>query len=133
MKGVASALFAAAALSGCMTTTVSRQAEGMPGEGGGEHVLLVDIENTGWYLLDFIPIVCGDPHGVNKFSTVFFRDTLTLQNNLDELLRIVHREPGTVLGNVVSHEESESMWVFLVTRHGYHTSATLLRKRPERQ
>ena len=131
MKRAAAAVLAAAALAGCMTSTVSRKAEGSPGDGGAEHVLAVDVENTGWYLLDFIPVLCGDPHGVNRISTVLFRDTLTLQNNLDELMRIVDREPECRIGTVVSHEESENLWVFIVTRHGYHTSATLLKKQAE--
>ena len=66
---------------------------------------------------------------MNETSSVFFRDTLLLQNNLDELMRIAQREGTYTIGSVVSHEERESVWVLILSRHGYHTSATLMRKR----
>lgn len=116
-------------LTGCMTSEISRTPCGAPGDGDDSHHLTVDIENTGWYLFDFIPLLCGDPNGVNQCSTKVFRNTLTLQNNMNELMRIVQQEGTYTIGSIMSHEESESVWVFFVSRHGYHTSATLMQKR----
>lgn len=116
------------AMAGCMTSEISYTPDGVPGDGDQEHLMTVDIENVGWYLFDFIPILCGDPHHVNEVSSVFFRDTLTLQNNLDELMRIAQREGTYTIGSMMSHEVSESVWVIILSRHAYHTSATLMRK-----
>lgn len=121
-------ILATVAFAGCMTSEISRTPNGMEGDGGETHLLTVDIENVGWYLFDFIPILCGDPHHVNEVSSVFFRDTLTLQNNLDELMRIAQREGTYTIGSMMSHEVSESVWVIILSRHAYHTSATLMRK-----
>jgi hypothetical protein len=117
----------ALAFAGCMTSETSRTPSGVPGDGEYSHLLTVDIENTGWYLFDMIPLLCGNPHGVNRCSTVFFHDTLNLQNNLDELTRIVQREGAYTIGSLMSHEVSESVWIFFVSRHAYHTSATLMK------
>ena len=127
MKKIAFAI-AMAAMSGCMTSEISRTPNGVDGDGQETHLLTVDIENVGWYLFDWIPLLCGDPQHVNEVSSVLFEDTLTLQNNLDELMRIVQREGSYTIGSIMSHEVSESVWVILVSRHGYHTSATLMRK-----
>lgn len=117
------------ALAGCMTSEISRTPEGVAGDGSEAHLLTVDIENVGWYLFDFIPLLCGDPQGVNRVSSVFFSDTLTLQNNIDELMRISQREGTYTIGSVMSHEVSESVWIFFVSRHAFHTSATLMKKK----
>ncbi len=122
------AMVCALALAGCMTSEVSRTPDGVAGDGDRDHLLTVDIENVGWYLFDFIPILCGNPDGVNKVSSCIFKDTLTLQNNIDELTRIVQREGAYEIGSIISHEETESVWLLLLTRHGYHTSATLMRR-----
>lgn len=127
MKKLAFAL-ALAAMSGCMTSEISRTPNGVEGDGSETHLVTVDIENVGWYLFDIIPILCGDPQHVNEASSVFFRDTLLLQNNIDELMRIAQREGSYTIGSIVSHEERESVWVLIMSRHGYHTSATLMRK-----
>ena len=122
------AMVCALVLAGCMTSEVSHTADGVAGDGDRDHLLTVDIENVGWYLFDFIPIFCGNPDGVNKVSSCIFKDTLTLQNNIDELTRIVQREGAYEIGSIISHEETESVWILLLTRHGYHTSATLMRR-----
>ena len=117
----------ALACAGCLTSEVSRTMEGVPGDGAMAHSITVDIENSGWYLLNCIPLFCGDPHGLDRCSTTLFRDTLTLQTNLDALCRVIEREQGYALGTVFSHEESESYLTFIVVRHGYHTCATLMK------
>ena len=63
-----------ALLGGCATVTVSR-------EGG----TMVNIENSGWYLLNFIPIASGNPASPNSFSTRLFSRTVTLENNVKML------------------------------------------------
>ena len=128
MKKLAFAL-SLMAFAGCMTSEISRTTNGVEGDGPESHLLTVEVENVGWYMFDYIPLLCGDPQGVNKVSSVMFKNTLTIQNNLDELMRIAQREGSYTLGSMMSYETSESVWVFFVSRHAYHTSATLMRKR----
>ena len=63
MKSAAIAALAAL-LAGCSTVTVSRNGSTM-----------VNIENSGWYLLNFIPIASGNPASPNSFSTRLFSKT----------------------------------------------------------
>jgi hypothetical protein len=115
---------------GCLTTQLSEAMRGSVGPGGCRHHLTAEVCNTGWFLFDYIPLVCGNPSFPDKASCRFFTNTLNLQNNLQVLDEIIARENGTVIGSVTSHQEGEGFLVFLVTRRSYHTSATLLRPRP---
>jgi hypothetical protein len=117
-------------LAGCMTTQVSEALSGFPAGGGHRQRLTVEVRNTGWYFFDLIPIVCGNPERPDEISCRFFSDTLTLQNNLSVLSRVLAREKATVLGSVTSYEEGEGFLTFVVTRQSYHTSATILQDRP---
>lgn len=117
-------------LAGCMTTQVSEALSGFPADGGRRQRLTVEVRNTGWYLFDLIPIVCGNPDRPDEVSCRFFTDTLTLQNNMAVLSRVLAREKATVLGSVTSHEEGEGFLTFVVTRQSYHTSATVLQAPP---
>lgn len=128
MKKLASAIICLLTLTGCMTSEISRTPQGVPGDSDETHQLTVEIENVGWFLFDMIPVLSGDPQGVNKASSVLFENTLTLQNNLDELMRVAQREGTYTIGSMISHEVSESVWVIFLSRHALHTSATLMKK-----
>ena len=68
-----------ALLGGCATVTVSRNGATM-----------VNIENSGWYLLNFIPIASGNPARPNSCTTRLFSKTVTLENNVkmrDKVIR----------------------------------------------
>lgn len=124
----AAALAAALLASGCLTSEVSHAPDGVPGDGGEEHMMTVEIENTGWFLFDCIPIACGNPGGLDKCSTSVFSDTLSLQTNIDALGRILEREGAYSIGTLASHEESEYVLIFLLSRRAVHTSATLMKR-----
>jgi len=93
-------------------------------EGGRE---MVYIENTGWKLLNLIPIASGDPEYPNREVCLWFCDSVLLEVNtmlLDETMR---KEGFRSVRNVASHMSDEQAIPFLFKRYSYHTSAELLR------
>ena len=120
------ALLALLLSAGCMTTEMSHVLRDVPASAGKKHLMTVEVRNTGWFLFDFIPLVCGNPAHPDEFSSRFFSDTLTLQNNLNVMDRLLKREGASVFGSLTSHEEGEGFFTFVVTRKSFHTSATLV-------
>ena len=114
MKSAAIAALAAL-LAGCSTVTVSRN--GSP---------LVNIENSGWYLLNFIPIASGNPASPNSFSTRLFSKTVTLENNVKMLDKVIADEGAVAIRDLNSFTIDEHILLILFKRHAYHTSAQLL-------
>ena len=106
-----------ALLGGCATVTVSR-------EGG----TMVNIENSGWYLLNFIPIASGNPASPNSFSTRLFSRTVTLENNVKMLDKVIREEGAVAVRDINSFTIDEHVLLILLKRHAYHTSAQLLMK-----
>ena len=104
-----------ALLGGCATVTVSR-------EGG----TMVNIENSGWYLLNFIPIASGNPASPNSFSTRLFSKTVTLENNVKMLDKVIREEGAVAVRDINSFTIDEHVLLILLKRHAYHTSAQLL-------
>ena len=104
-----------ALLGGCATVTVSR-------EGG----TMVNIENSGWYLLNFIPIASGNPASPNSFSTRLFSKTVTLENNVKMLDKVIADEGAVAIRDLNSFTIDEHILLILFKRHAYHTSAQLL-------
>ena len=112
------ALFALATLlTGCSTVTVSRNGSTM-----------VNIENSGWYLLNFIPIASGNPANPNGCSTRLFSKTVTLENNIKMLDKVVQEEGAVAIRDVSSFTIDEHIFLILLKRHAYHTSAQLLKE-----
>ena len=116
MKSAAIAALAAL-LAGCSTVTVSRNGSTM-----------VNIENSGWYLLNFIPIASGNPASPNSFSTRLFSKTVTLENNVKMLDKVIHDEGAVAVRDINSFTIDEHVLLILLKRHAYHTSAQLLMK-----
>ena len=104
-----------ALLGGCATVTVSR-------EGG----TMVNIENSGWYLLNFIPIASGNPASPNSFSTRLFSRTVTLENNVKMLDKVIREEGAVAVRDINSFTIDEHVLLILLKRHAYPTSAQLL-------
>ena len=104
-----------ALLGGCATVTVSR-------EGG----TMVNIENSGWYLLNFIPIASGNPASPNSFSTRLFSRTVTLENNVKMLDKVIREAGAVAVRDINSFTIDEHVLLILLKRHAYHTSAQLL-------
>ena len=108
-------LLVCAVLGGCATVTVSREGSTM-----------VNIENSGWYLLNFIPIASGNPASPNSFSTRLFSRTVTLENNVKMLDRAIREEGAVAVRDINSFTVDEHILLILLKRHAYHTSAQLL-------
>ena len=114
MKSAAIAALAAL-LAGCSSVTVSRNGSTM-----------VNIENSGWYLLNFIPIASGNPASPNSFSTRLFSKTVTLENNVKMLDKVIADEGAVAIRDLNSFTIDEHILLILFKRHAYHTSAQLL-------
>lgn len=93
------------------------------GERGGRH--MVDVVNTGWYLLNFIPVASGNPDAPNRCSCRFFRQTTTLENNVRMLDRETEDCGASFAKNINSYWTDESVFFILLKRHSIHTSAEL--------
>ena len=117
MKSAAIAALAAL-LAGCSTVTVSRNGSTM-----------VNIENSGWYLLNFIPIASGNPASPNSFSTRLFCKTVTLENNVKMLDKVIADEGAVAIRDLNSFTIDEHILLILFKRHAYHTSAQLLKEK----
>jgi hypothetical protein len=114
MKSAAIAALAAL-LAGCSTVTVGRNGSTM-----------VNIANSGWYLLNFIPIASGNPASPNSFSTRLFSKTVTLENNVKMLDKVIADEGAVAIRDLNSFTIDEHILLILFKRHAYHTSAQLL-------
>ncbi len=104
-----------ALLFGCSTVTVSR-----------EGATMVNIENSGWYFLNFIPLASGNPANPNAFSTRLFSKTVTLENNIKMLDKVIADEGAVAVRDINSFIIDEHILLILFKRHAYHTSAQLL-------
>ena len=116
MKWAALSL-ACALLGGCATVTVSR-----------DGATMVNIENSGWYLLNFIPIASGNPAQPNSCTTRLFSKTVTLENNVKMLDKAIREEGAVAVRDINSFTVDEHVLLILLKRHAYHTSAQLLMK-----
>ena len=116
MKRVAITL-ACALLGGCATVTMSR-----------DGATMVNIENSGWYLLNFIPIASGNPARPNSCTTRLFSKTVTLENNVKMLDKVIREEGAAAVRDINSFTIDEHVLLILLKRHAYHTSAQLLMK-----
>ena len=110
-------ILAGALLGGCATVTMSR-----------DGATMVSIENSGWYLLNFIPIASGNPTRPNSCTTRLFSKTVTLENNVKMLDNVIRDEGAVAVRDINSFTVDEHVLLILLKRHAYHTSAQLLMK-----
>ncbi len=111
-------ILACALLGGCATVTVSR-----------DGATMVNIENSGWYLLNFIPLASGNPDRPNACTTRLFSKTVTLENNVKMLDKVIRDEDAAAVRDINSFTIDEHVLLILLKRHAYHTSAQLLTKK----
>ena len=127
MKAWLLAFFAAAFCAGCATVNFADDYHGMGIEDGEPPIETVEIENTGWFLFRFIPLGSGNPLKPNRVSCNLFSNSVTLQNNLEMLEDEMERVDAKRVANLTSRKTDESMFIILLTRRAYHTSAVLLK------
>ena len=112
---------------GCTTVRYSTTFHGIRVEDGEEPLEIVEIENSGWEIFKCIPLASGNPQKPNRLSCRWFRNTVTLQNNLDLLEQEMKTRVATRFTNLISRNSEESFLFILLTRNAYHTSAVLLK------
>ena len=117
----------AAILSGCASVRQSSIFQDVQVEDGEIPIEMVEIENSGWELFKFIPLASGDPERPNRLSCCWFRDTVTLQNNLNLLDMEMKARDARKFNNLTSYNTEETFLFILLTRNAYHTSALLLK------
>lgn len=115
------------ACAGCATIRQATDYHGVSIENDEQPIETVEIENTAWLLFKFIPIGSGDPSHPDEFGCKLFQNTVDLQSNLDMLQSEMRRVKASRVINLTSHKTDETIFVVLLTRHAYHTSAVLLR------
>ena len=120
-------LLLALVCAGCATIHRATDYHGMGIEDGEAPLETIEIENTGWLLFKCIPLGSGDPLRPNEKTCRFFRNTVTLQNNLEMLEDEMERVGATRVENLTSRKTDESMFILLLTRRSYHSSAVLLK------
>ena len=131
MKKLLSAILPLVLAAGCASVHVVKDYNGVRVDGGREPAATVEIENSGWFLLTFIPIASGDCEKPNRCSCRWFHDSVRLENNL-KILDAQMKESGvTELANLTSHRSDEKYLVFILARKAYHTSAVLLKSETE--
>ena len=123
----AAAILVALVCAGCATIQRATDYHGVGIENGERPIETLEIENTGWLLLKFIPLGSGDPTRPNSSSSHLFRNTVTLQNNLDMLEAEMKRVKSSRVINLSSRKTDETIFLILLTRRAYHTSAVLLK------
>ena len=116
MKKIFAAALAAALAAGCASISISSK---------GGHTMAV-VENSGWYLFNAIPIASGDPDNPDCASFSIFGDTVTLENNVKLLERARKEQGAASYKDVVSYTTEESVFLILLKRYYYHTSAELV-------
>ena len=115
------------ACAGCSTIRRAADYHGAGIEDGARPIETVEIENTAWLLFKFIPLGSGDPSRPDEFGCRLFQNTVNLQNNIDMLQAEMRRVKASRAINITSRKTDETVFVILLTRHAYHTSAVLLR------
>ena len=91
----------------------------------GGHTVAV-VENSGWFLLNIIPLASGNPEKPNRLRCKPFSDTVTLENNIKLLDRAVAEKGAKGCKDVVSYTTDEKIFVILLKRISYHTTAELI-------
>lgn len=84
---------------------------------------IASVQNNGWFLFGFIPIVSGDPEYANQEVSLWFCDSLTLEVNQMILDEAARKAGARGYRNLTSYTDSESSLLFLFKHKTFHTSA----------
>ena len=126
MRGLVIAVLAAA-LCGCSSVRGIADFRGVKVEDGAEPIEVVDIYNTNWLFLSLLPIASGDPDNPDGWTTCFFRDKATVENQIRMLEAEAKRVGASRAINVTTVSTDEAAFLILFLREKFHTSAVLVR------
>jgi len=101
-------------LSGCATVKLAQNFEGLRVDEGAKPLVTVAIENYGYYLFSYIPLIAGEPRYPNAPVCSLFRDTVTSQNNMMVLSKVAQKVGGKRVAHVRTYEDwtgSFSFWI----------------------
>ena len=126
MRGLVIAVLAAA-LCGCSSVRGIADFRGVKVEDGAEPIEVVDIYNTNWLFLSLLPIASGDPDNPDGWTTCFFRDKATVENQIRMLEAEAKRVGASRAINVTTVSTDEAAFLILFLRERFHTSAVLVR------
>ncbi len=128
MKSAAMFTLLTAFLSGgCMSVLKSSEFEGVKVDGGFTPAAVVEIENSVWLFLNFIPLASGNPDRPNENSCKILKNTVNLENNMKVLNREMEIEGVTSVANLTSRYADEKYLFFILARRACHTSAVLVK------
>ena len=126
MRGLAIAILAVSLL-GCSSVRGIADFRGVKVEDGVEPIEVVDVYNTNWLLLSLLPIASGDPDNPDGWTTCFFRDKATVENQIRMLEAEAKRVGASRAINVTTVSTDEAAFLILFLRERFHTSAVLVR------
>ena len=126
MKGLVIAVLAVS-LFGCSSVRGITDFRGVKVEDGVEPIEVVDIYNTNWLFLSLLPIASGDPDNPDGWTTCFFRDKATVENQIRMLEAEAKRVGASRAINVTTVSTDEAAFLLLFLREKFHTSAVLVR------
>ena len=115
------------ATAGCASIKMTRDYNGVKVDGGYSPLATVSIENTGWFLFNVIPIASGDTENPNQNSWHFFRNTVSLGNNMKMLDATMKRLDASHIAHLTSRTKDDFYYFFLLYRRTCLTSAVILR------
>lgn len=114
-------------LCGCSSVKRISDFRGVKVEDGLEPIEVVDVYNTNWLLLSLLPIASGDPDNPDGWTTCFFRDKATVENQIKMLEDEAKRVGASRAVNVMTTSTDEAAILILFLREKYHTSAVLVK------
>ena len=114
-------------LCGCSSVKRITDFRGVKVEDGLEPIEVVDVYNTNWLLLSLLPIASGDPENPDGWTTCFFRNTATVENQIRMLEDEAKRVGASRAVNVSTTSTDEAALLILFLREKYHTSAVLVK------
>ena len=122
-------LVLAAVLASCGCSSVKRLSDfrGVKVEDGLEPVEVVDVYNSNWLFLSLLPIASGDPDNPDGWTTCFFRNKATVENQIRMLEDEAKRVGASRAVNVMTTSTDEEAFLILFLREKLHTSAVLVK------
>lgn len=125
------AVFASAALAltlcGCSSVKRISDFRDIKVDDGLVPIETVDIYNSNWLLLSLLPIASGDPDNPDGWTTCFFRNKATVENQIKMLENEAKRVGASRAVNVSTTTTDECVILFLFLREKCHTAAVLVK------